>query len=281
MLDPMAARLVASCALLLSLSSPALAAGRLGAGADLACVRSLERALERGAARLRELADAPLRIRAVRVLYEPEPGGSSRVVILDTDRGEMVGKISYVRTVGSRMVPWILQDEASRAGVAPAIHKIVEGETLRALFREHPLLAGLPSPWPAYPDSPPMSLIVMEVVRDGFSFMQWERSKRSLDRYPPAALPLWTRRLREIEAYLNRCNVQVVDAQFLIQPDGNVAVIDLDHYTFTDAHGRRWVYNGVTDYPDLDYWKVPTPTEKLNDLTPSIQVLEALFAAPR
>jgi hypothetical protein len=249
----------------------------LGAGADLASVRTIEAALERGHERIRELQDAPLAILAVRRLYEGEPGGTARVLLVDTDRGEMIAKVSYVRTVRSRMVPWILQDEASRAGFAPAIHKIVEGDDLAALYRRDPLLAGLRSPWAHSPDSPPISMVVMDVVHDGFSFMQWKRSQRVLDRYPAALLPAWTARLRAIEDYLNRHNVQMVDEQFLIQPDGNVVVIDFDHYTFVDSQNRRWAYTGVTSYPDLAYWKRPTVGAKLNDVGPNIDVLQELF----
>jgi hypothetical protein len=203
------------------------------------------------------------------------------VLLVDTDRGEMIAKVSYVRKAGSRMVPWILQDEASRAGLAPAIHKIVEGDDLASLYRQHAVLAGLTSPWAHSPDSPPISMVVMDVARSGFSFMQWARSKRSLDEYPGTALPAWIARLHAIEDYLNRHNVQMVDEQFLIQPDGNVVVIDFDHYTFVDSRSRRWAYNGLTDYPDLDYWRTPTPAVKLNDVEPNIRVLRMLFPGAR
>jgi hypothetical protein len=252
----------------------------LGAGADLASVRTLEAALERGPERIHELQRAPLTIVAVRKLYEAEPGGTARVLLVDTDRGEMIAKISYVRKAASRMVPWILQDEASRAGFAPAIHRIIEGDALTALYREHAALAELTSPWAHSPDSPPISMVVMDVVHDGFSFMQWKRSRRSLDAYSATSLPAWSTRLHAIEAYLNRHNVQMVDEQFLIQPDGNVVVIDFDHYTFVDSQGRRWAYAGVTTYPDLDYWRRPSPAAKLNDVEPNIRVLRGLFASP-
>ncbi len=252
----------------------------LGAGADLASVRTLEAALERGHERIRALQRAPLTIVAVRKLYEAEAGGTARVLLVDTDRGEMIAKVSYVRTADSRMVPWILQDEASRERFAPAIHQIVEGEALTALYREHAVLAGLRSPWTDAPDSPPLSMVVMDVVRDGFSFMQWKRSHRSLDAYSASSVPAWSTRLRAIEAYLNRHNVQMVDEQFLIQPDGNVVVIDFDHYTFVDTRGRRWAYAGVTGYPDLHYWRRPSPAAKLNDVEPNIRVLRGLFTSP-
>jgi hypothetical protein len=121
----------------------------------------------------------------------------------------------------------------------------------------------------------------MDVVHDGFSFMQWRRSQRPLDAYPASSLPAWTARLRAIEDFLNRHNVQMVDEQFLIQPDGNVTVIDFDHYTFVDSQRRRWAYTGITNYPDLDYWKRPAPTAKLNDVGPNIRVLHELFASSR
>lgn len=248
----------------------------LGAGADLAIVRSMERALERGPQRIEELTNAGLEIRGVRTVYESEPGGSARVVLVDTSRGTLIGKISYVRTVSSRMVPWILQDEVSRAGFAPALHKIVEGQALATLFRNDRLLRRLKSPWRENPDSPPVSMVVMDVATDGFSFMQWERSGRSLAAYRPSALPAWTHRLKEIEAYLNRANLQMVDEQFLIQPNGDVVVVDFDHYTFVDSRNRRWAYAGVTGYPDLDYWRMPSPTRKLNDVTPNLRILRSL-----
>jgi hypothetical protein len=251
----------------------------LGAGADLASVRRIERALERGLVRVGELEAAPLEIRSVKQVYEGEPGGTARVLIVDTDHGEKLAKVSYVRTVSSRMVPWILQDEASRAGIAPRLRKIIEGEALAALVREHALLRELQSPWAHSPHSPPISMIVMDVVRDGFSFLQWERSRRSLAGYSPSFVPVWAERLRAIEAYLNRHNIQMADEQFLIQPDGNVMAIDFDHYTFVDARNRRWAYKGVTDYPDVDYWKVPSADAKLNDVEPAVRTLEALFAA--
>jgi hypothetical protein len=257
---------------LLSMPAPPL-----GAGADPASVRALEAALQRGHARIRELQEAPLAIVAVRRLYESEPGGTARVLLVDTDRGEMIAKVSYVRTAGNRMVPWILQDHASRGGFAPAIHKVIEGGALARLYRDDPLLAGLRSPWADAPDSPPLSMVVMDVVRDGFSFMQWTRSGRSLEGYPPSLVPVWTARLHAIEDFLNRHNVQMVDEQFLIQPDGNVAVIDFDHYTFVDSQRRRWAYTGVTTYPDLDYWRVPTPDAKLNDVESNVRVLLGLF----
>lgn len=266
--------------LLAALLASVVAVAPLGAGADVDSVRAMEAALERGPERIRALERAPLAIRGVRRLYEAEPGGTARVLLVDTDRGEMIAKVSYVRTAGSRMVPWILQDEASRAGFAPALHKIVEGEALAAVYRAHPVLAALTSPWPGSPDSPPISMVLMDVVRDGFSFLQWQRSKRSLDAYPAASLPAWSTRLRAIEAYLNRHNVQMVDEQFLIQPDGSVVVIDFDHYTFVDTRGRRWAYGGVTDYPDLDFWRTPAPTVKLNDVAPSIAVLRGLLVRP-
>lgn len=252
----------------------------LGAGADLASVRSMEAALERGHDRIRELRHAPPAILGVRKLYEAEPGGTARVLLVDTDRGEMIAKVSYVRSAGSRMVGWILQDEASREGIAPAIHGIVEGDALAALYREHRGLAQLRSPWTHSPDSPPISMVLMDVVRDGFSFMQWQRSQRVLDDYPVTSLPAWSARLRTIEAYLNRHNVQMVDEQFLIQPDGRAVAIDFDHYTFVDTRGRRWAYSGVTTYPDLDFWRWPAPDHKLNDVEPNLRVLRGLFPSP-
>jgi hypothetical protein len=251
-----------------------------GAGADLASVGSLETALERASARVRELEDAPVRVLAVKRLYEGEPGGTARVVLLDTDRGEKIGKLSYVRTVSDRVVPWILQDHASRAGLAPALHKIIEGPALAALLSEQPLLAQLRSPWPHLPESRPISLVLMDVVHDGFSFLQHARSRRSLERYPPAMVPSWARRLGDIEAYFNRHNVQLCDEQFLIQPVGGLMVIDFDHYTFVDSRNRRWAYKGVTDYPDVEYWKTPTPAAKLNDVSPIVAKLHALYTAP-
>lgn len=252
---------------------------RLGAGADLASVRSIEHALERGHDRVRALMAAPLEIRAVTKLYEGEPGGTARVLLVDTDQGEKLAKVSYVRTVASRMVPWILQDEASRAGIAPALHKIIEGEDLAALVRGHTIFHGLTSPWTHSPQSPPISMVVMDIVRDGFSFLQWERSRRSLGGYSPALVPIWADHLRRIEAYMNRHNIQMADEQFLIQPDGNVMVIDFDHYTFVDSRSRRWAYKSVTDYPDVDYWRVPSSDAKLNDIEPTVRKLAKLFDA--
>lgn len=250
----------------------------LGLGADVASIRTLEAALEHAPDRIRDLQNAPLRILSVKTPYDGEPGGSARVVIVETDHGTKLAKISYVRTVESRMVPWILQDEASRAGIAPAIYKIIEGDALVSLFAEHAVLRSLTSPWTHSPQSPPVSMVVMDLVPDGFNFMQRSRSTRELDRYPAALLPVWTRCLEAIESYLNRHNVQMADEQFLIQPDGNVMVIDFDHYTFTDSQGRRWAYRGITDYPDVDYWKVPSPAVKLNDLTPNVRALREAVA---
>ncbi len=251
----------------------------LGLGADLGSIRALERSMERADDRVRELQQAALQVLAVKRLYEGEAGGTARVVIMDTDQGEKLAKISYVRTVSNRVVPWILQDEASRAGLAPALHKIIEGPQLTTLFREQPVLRDLTSPWSHSPQSSPISMVVMDVVHDGFSFLQWARSKRKLDRYSARMLPLWTERLAVIEAFLNRHNIQMADEQFLIQPDGGLMAIDFDHYTFVDTRNRRWAYKGVTDYPDVAYWKTPTPDAKLNDLASAIETLHALIAS--
>lgn len=266
-------------ALLASFASAASTPPPLGAGADIEAVRALEQAMERAPQRIRALEEAPLEIRSIESLDEGERGGTARVLVVETDRGRKLAKVSFVRTVSSRMVPWILQDEASRAGIAPALHKIVEGDQLVALRRAHPVLRDLVSPWAHAPDSPPISMVVMDLVEHGFSFMQRGRSHRSLEAYPAAALQAWTVRLEEIERYLNRHNVQMADEQFLIQPDGGVMAIDFDHYTFVDTRSRRWAYVGVTDYPDVDYWKTPSPTTPLNDLRPNIRVLHELFTA--
>jgi hypothetical protein len=61
-------------------------------------------------------------------------------------------------------------------------------------------------------------MVVMDIVEDGFSFMQRHRSRRSLHSYHAARLPAWTRRLQKVERYLNRHNIQMAAEQFLIQP---------------------------------------------------------------
>lgn len=57
--------------------------------------------------------------------------------------------------------------------------------------------------------------------------------------------------------------------------------IDLDHYTFVDTRSRRWAYKGVTDHPDVVYWKTPTAAAaaKLNDLAPTSEKLRMLLAS--
>ena len=192
---------------------------------------------------------------------ENQPGCESRVFKIQTTKGQKAARINFAQVSRDLAVPILIQSYLAKSGFAPEILGLIEGKELSQLKSINTAFANIQSPWPEIATAPPWSVLVMDLVEDGWNILQPERSKGS-----PPHFALWDqesilRQVRAIQTLATEVGIRIIDPQFLISKQGDVKLIDLDHCFFVDSNDHFWGYAGKYDEP-LPAW---LPQKELNN----------------
>ena len=205
----------------------------------------------------------------VRVLgpLENQPGGESRVYEVVTSKGLGVIRIDFAQVLKDRLIAIVLQSYLGRFGITPEIYGLLEGDELHSMIGSRPALSGIRSPWVEKPKAPAFSAILMSRVVDGWNILQPERNgqiPKHAARWEAESILL---QIGFIQDTLTSLGIQIIDPQYLISRQGQVKIIDLDHWVFIDSKDRYWAYHGLADYR-FDTWvDHPKNLRHMNDFT--------------